>query len=61
MHLLKISLQNKNFGLGVELHSPSLRVCKTIKLKFPSIYTSKMKKKNKIGIETQWRGIVWYW
>ena len=41
MHLLKISLQNKNSNLGVELHSPSLRVGKTIKLKFPSIYISK--------------------
>ena len=45
MHLLKISLQNKNSGLGGELHSPSLRVGKTIKLNFRRFMFQKIKMK----------------
>ena len=46
MHLLKISLQNKNSGLGGELHSPSLRVSKTKKLNFHQFILQKIKTKS---------------
>jgi hypothetical protein len=45
MHLLKILLQNKNSGLGGELHSPSLRVGKIIKLNFHQFILQKIKTK----------------